>query len=84
MRRPPAGTSLSEPPGLIWTNFSPMSPFVLIETIASVWSFTASSIRRATRAWYSLSPIDCTRPTETPAISTAAPDLSPPTVGKSA
>ena len=26
-------------------------PLVLIETMASVWSFTASSIRRATRAW---------------------------------
>ena len=49
--RPLGGMILSEPPGLISTYFSPISPLVLIDAIESSWSFMSGSIRTITRAW---------------------------------
>src|SRR5574337_66164 len=51
--RPLGWISRSDPPGLIRTNFSPISPFVLIAAIESSGSFTSLRIRIRTRAWYS-------------------------------
>ena len=48
---PPGGMILSEPPGLILTYFSPISPLVLIEAIESSCSFTPVCRRSFTRAW---------------------------------
>src|SRR3989304_3822240 len=48
--RPPGGMIFSEPPGLIRTYFSPISPLVLIDAIESSWSLTSPTTRRVTRA----------------------------------
>ena len=62
---PPGPMIVSEAPGVIKTNLSPMSPRARTDAMTSSWSFTCGSSLRVTRARSSARPSDSTLPTRT-------------------